>query len=630
MRKPLWIGVLVIVALMVALNLEFNQVEDRPISKTSLHAQMKRPVVKLTEEYAGSDSCRKCHARSHATWHASYHRTMTQVPDADNVVADFHDVSLDLHGQSYILSNTGDDYWVELNAPDWNSTTVRPPRVKRQITLMTGSHHEQDFWFETPHGRTIQRLPFVYRIEEQEWYPDTSVLMTPPEAPSGFGNWNVVCIQCHTTLGRPHVTPFSPVAKTEVVEFGISCEACHGPGAAHVERYQTRADHPEVAADWKSRDQIINPGQLDHRRSSEVCGQCHSISLLSDEDSVRWASHGFRFRPGQKLDDTRIVVQPGITDEDPTLQQLIQDEPNYMDDRFWSDGMVRVVGREYTGLIASPCFQRGTMSCLSCHELHPAENDPRPLEEWADDQLRFDRNSDRACLQCHTEMEEQLVAHTHHAADSEGSRCYNCHMPPTTYGLLKAVRSHQIDSPSLAPTLKAGRPNACNLCHLDKTMSWVNEALVDWYGQEQQVLTSAQSNIPASVLWTLQGDAGQRALIAWAMAWAPAQTAAGTDWQARILAPLLDDPYDVVRFIVGRSLRSLPGFDEFEYDFLAAPEVRQGVSQQTIEVWESQRKQSGLPVDLSDLLQTDSADSLSEFLETLLRKRDDRRVELAE
>jgi hypothetical protein len=118
--------------------------------------------------------------------------------------------------------------------------------------------------------------------------------------------------------------------------------------------------------------------------------------------------------------------------------------------------------------------------------------------------------------------------------------------------------------------------------------------------------------------------------MGWAMAWAPAQTAAGTDWQARILAPLLDDPYDVVRFIVGRSLRSLPGFDGFEYDFLAAPEVRMDVSQQAIEVWESQRKQAGLPVDLSDLLQTDSADTLSELVKTLLRDRDDRRVELAE
>ena len=59
-------------------------------------------------------------------------------------------------------------------------------------------------------------------------------------------------------------------------------------------------------------------------------------------------------------------------------------------------------------------------------------------------QLKPKMDSDTACLQCHKDMSARLVAHTHHAADSSGSRCYNCHMPYTSYGLLKALRSHRI------------------------------------------------------------------------------------------------------------------------------------------------------------------------------------------
>ena len=35
------------------------------------------------------------------------------------------------------------------------------------------------------------------------------------------------------------------------------------------------------------------------------------------------------------------------------------------------------------------------------------------------------------------------------------------------------------------------------------------------------------------------------------------------------LAEVLDDPYSGVRFIAGRSLRRIPGFEDFDYDYVA-------------------------------------------------------------
>ena len=76
------------------------------------------------------------------------------------------------------------------------------------------------------------------------------------------------------------------------------------------------------------------------------------------------------------------------------------------------------------------------------------------------------------------------------------------------------------------------------------------------------------------MLWLLKGDAGQRALVAWHFGWEPAQQASKTDWMAPYLGHLLADPYAAVRYIAHHSLRDLPGFTDFAYDFTGPPEAR--------------------------------------------------------
>ena len=105
------------------------------------------------------------------------------------------------------------------------------------------------------------------------------------------------------------------------------------------------------------------------------------------------------------------------------------------------------------------------------------------------------------------------------AADSSGSRCYNCHMPHTTFGLLHAMRSHQVSSPNVRESIDHGRPNACNLCHLDQTLSWTAKKLHEWYQQPVPELSEDDNTIAAAVQWLVKGDAGQRALLAWGMGW---------------------------------------------------------------------------------------------------------------
>jgi hypothetical protein len=226
-------------------------------------------------------------------------------------------------------------------------------------------------------------------------------------------------------------------------------------------------------------------------------------------------------------------------------------------------------------MIDSPCYQRGELSCLSCHAMHKQADDARSTRQWADDQLKPAMDGDAACVQCHTELAEDVTAHTHHAKGSPGSECMNCHMPHTSYGLLKAMRSHQVSSPSAQSTLDSGRPNACNLCHLDRTLGFTADALSRFWHVPAPPLDDDRRALAESVVTLLRGDAAQRALYAWAMGWKPAQQASGSRFIAPWLALAMDDPYDAVRFIAGRSLRTLPGYAGFAFDSVPAAETRE-------------------------------------------------------
>jgi hypothetical protein len=217
--------------------------------------------------------------------------------------------------------------------------------------------------------------------------------------------------------------------------------------------------------------------------------------------------------------------------------------------------------------------------------MHRSRDDARPFEEWAEDQLGAGMRGDGACLQCHPAYAdgEQLTRHTHHALKSSGSRCTNCHMSYTTWGLLGAIRSHTVDSPDVATTIATGRPNACNQCHLDRTLSWTARTLHDWYDIPEPDMSEDERTVAASILWALSGDAVQRALMAWSMGWEPARQVSGNHWMVPYLATLLADPYDAVRYNAQRTLRSYPEYRTLTADSLrGATKAQQNRMMQTI------------------------------------------------
>lgn len=537
--------------------------------------------------YVGSERCRGCHEQKHASWYRSFHRTMTQRVRPESVLADFGDVRLPLSDGVYRLTRRGDQIYATL-----------PDGVERRIAQSTGSHHYQLYWYETGVGRELALLQAAWLISEGRWVPRSSLFLAPPENEQVPRVWNHNCLQCHATDAQPAYRPRADgraVAETRVGELGIACEACHGPGREHVET--------QAAAD------VVHPGRLPAERSAEVCGQCHSVNTpYTQEAWADWLLDGPSFRPGDRLADSRYLADRATLSRSPLMTAWTEQDPKSFDTWFWPDGEVRVAGREFSALRRSPCYRGGGISCLSCHSPHA--DDP-------DDLLTVPRDGDEGCTQCHDGFVEpkRLEAHTRHRADSAGSRCYNCHMPNTVYGLLKATRSHEITNPTVASDLRAGRPNACSLCHSDRPLGWVGERLAEWYGASSPKLSEEQQTVAAGPLGLLTGDAGQRALWAWHFGWRPARQAAGTSWQGPLLAATLDDPYAVVRAIAARSLRTLPGYEAVRFDFVAPEAERAAAAKRARAIQPSGDPPATVPLDR---------------IEELLRRRDDRPVVLAE
>ena len=555
--------------------------------------QVHVPQQEKHDGFVSSSECRDCHRREFHTWHDSYHRRMTQPATVEGIVGNFDGQVLTNHalGTSIQLKQEQDRHYFRIMAEHG-----KPDRGPwREVVLTTGSHHTQVYWYPTRVGNTLGMMPFEFLKETKQWIPREAAFLMPPEQrfESEIGRWNDGCINCHTTGPHSGGLENTSVYNSKVGEFGIACEACHGPGERHVAlQRKAKADGVELAP---ADDPIVNPVELTHQRSSEVCGRCHSIPYDRRLDLTKPD-----YRPGEELNKKRFVVTHGNRkgiDEflrlSPRHQMLAEDIALDLKFSFWPDGMVRLAGREFVGLINSPCHKEGTMSCFSCHTMHQSSGDERPAPEWADDQLKEGMRGNKACTQCHESASYDSEKHTHHRNGSVGSNCYNCHMPHTSYGLLKAVRSHTVTSPSAKETVEFKRQNACNICHTDKSLGWTARHMKEWYGTDEPELTKDQQELSAVVMASLKGDAIDRASAAWYLGWAPAQKASGTDWIPPVLAVLMEDNYDVVRFMAHRSLKTILGYEDTEFDYVSSKPERAAAIAMVRAKWTTEKRRAG-------------------------------------
>ena len=255
------------------------------------------------------------------------------------------------------LTRRGREFWAEFDDPDGNGAGA-PPRIARQIVMLTGSHQQQVYWYRTTQNRIIGQLPGMYLVDERRWIPRRAAFLRPPpeHGYSETGRWNAVCIDCHATNGDRRLNAIlgsqpldTIVADTKVAEFGIACEACHGPGEPHLRANRNPLRRYQLHFTGAPDSSIVKPTRLDPRLASQVCGQCHGTSIRYERAGVQPAGSPLPYRPGRDLDETFFVLQPAKNSDVPLMRTILESDPAAIRDSFWSDGMVRVSGASTTG-----------------------------------------------------------------------------------------------------------------------------------------------------------------------------------------------------------------------------------------------------------------------------------------
>lgn len=604
--------------------------------------------------FATSVRCQECHREQYDSWHNSYHRTMTATADSVHVKGRFDGQTIRVDGYDCIPSQDGPHFQMTLVNPAWEAQQRQrggdprsvddPPQQTYQIGRVIGSHHQQVYLSQGPDGGW-HTLPLVWDIVRDRWITRKSSFLAPP-GDSLYHNtklWNNGCIFCHNTGPRPGLqVETSPLGTSytwdsRVAELGIACEACHGAAAGHVEHQLARRDPSRSTAEAgpsagsgdgaqggtsSHTAAIVQPATLPQEQAVLVCARCHGKMVASAEFDRACLVDGDFFEPGNP-DYPERYDQPQLTGDQPF-------DESRQGQYFWSDGTPRTTALEYQGMTASQCYLNGQMTCFSCHSMHaPHDGDP-------DDQLRFNDDPasgaammDRACTQCHPALTDPtaLAAHTHHPPQSSGSRCYNCHMPYQAYALHKRVRSHRITVPSATVTREHGVPNACNQCHVDRSLTWTADVLTGWQHDTDPALTETDE-IPIVIEHALAGHALQRALAFEQLGDSDSFPLAGAEWRSRILIAGLSDPYESVRLLAWQALQQLPGFADGSFDFIADEQTRQEQVRVLVQLQNRLQTQSSR-AQLASLLHVEP-EQIPQAIERLLQRQNSVRISINE
>jgi predicted CXXCH cytochrome family protein len=483
--------------------------------------------------YVQSGTCVRCHPSRHASWERTYHRTMTQEAGPQAVQGDFDDARYTFDGVESRFTREGDRFFVETLGPDGR-------RGRFAVAMTVGSRRFQQY--VSRFGDRNLRLPLAWNVEERRWFHLNGGFLTPDQTDFSAHTslWDGNCIFCHNVKARPGYDWAKGRFDSRVEEHGVACEACHAPGGEHVARNTNPLRRYLLHYTGRSDPTIVNPRRLAPLRRTQVCGHCHGQRVPRPLDRIReFMSEGDPYVPGEDLSSYTEPIrrETRVQGLDVAL-------------RFWGDGTPRLTAYEYQGVLLSGKHDQGDLSCLSCHAAH--SGDPKGM-------IEPEMRGPRGCVQCHESVGRHVQLHTRHDPTGPGSDCYACHMPRMVYGLLETHPSHRIQSPEPARAWRHDMPEACTLCHLDRSAPWAAREWSRLFAKElpTDVPAGAAFALPESVRVLAGGDVVQRVVALRSMTEERSYT---RDARARLwIVPLLlfglEDDYAAVRHFAWRGLR---------------------------------------------------------------------------
>jgi tetratricopeptide (TPR) repeat protein len=437
-KKPLIIMALAVTAITAT----FIGFRDRPAPKpnppaVTTVAPILAPEDEVHAKYAGSESCKKCHAAEFEKWHPSNHGRAERMVTKDEDHNAFEPKQTLTHGKDTSEAFVDADGLAKI-------LTVGLDKKRRAypVVRVIGNNPLRQFLIPAPGGR-MQTCDVSLDPAKNEWF---DVYGEEERTPGDWGhwtgqgmNWNAMCAACHNTRLRKNYEPQTNSYHTSMAEMSVGCESCHGPMKDHVEWQEKPPVHAkkDPTITKFNRDQVM-----------ETCAACHARRAELTGDLI----------PGESFFDHFSLT---VTDET---------------DIYHPDGQVRDENYEFASFLSSRMHHAG-VRCVDCHDPHSNKNIVK---------------GNQLCMNCHTAPRPDFptapvidpTAHSHHGADSTGNQCISCHMPVTTYMQRHPRHDHSFSIPDPKLTKEFGVPNACNKCHTDKDADWAIEANRKFYGEK--------------------------------------------------------------------------------------------------------------------------------------------------
>lgn len=397
------------------------------------------------DRYIGSDACEPCHTTIYHTWSRSTHCRTMMCADPTAIVGDFSPSGVTYEYQGKVTKMVRGPEGFSMVVPEPDGTPV-----SYTIETTVGIRDQQAYLTKFPDGR-YQILPTAWDIRRQTWFDASEGIVLPQHAERSRGaydwknigrTWNAQC-DCHLSGLERNYDPVSNTYASTWRSLDIDCESCHGPGQAHTRLRTIKRLRPRVADDTS----LVSYEKLSPRVQVEICAQCHAH---------------------------RDVVAAGYDAGDEFTEFF--DMALLDHDMVMPDGRYAALMYEVLGLMQSPCFTHGGITCMHCHDAHGSglKNDLRPFSHPND-----------MCRPCHVRIVEDPRAHTFHRPDSTGNDCRACHMQALDGARLK-LPDHSLSLPVPENTALFGSPNPCTSCHMDSTTAWAVATLDRWYGKDRR------------------------------------------------------------------------------------------------------------------------------------------------
>jgi len=407
--------------------------------------------------YAGSPSCQACHQGHYQNWKKTLHSKMFRpVKSPEDIQGDFSTpnplVTFDKSEIKFVVGNK------------WEQVYARK---------LDGEYYP---------------LPAKWMITTQKWV--SMKLTSEKDTPM-----SKTCNGCHTTGFDPSTFEFS--------EFGIGCEACHGPGKKHAVNQQKVSSKACILCHRGS----AGPLSIIRSVDSTVCGQCHSRghSARKQPEKVNFR-FPLNYQPGQPLPKNFVPLAPK------------QDLKRKF---WWGNGVAKNRHQEYadwqnsghskalTNLLTKTDHSRGEKqdSCLVCHsaDYRSAKGSNKPTLHTAKQGItcvvchephgagsKVDAlpKGTAGCGGCHIDSmasKERKTGKSHYPCPNGAPTCVGCHMPVIVKtGGTFTLHSHAFSILSPTKAKEQGSPSSCQNggCHLDKPVEWAIQAYTDFYGNK--------------------------------------------------------------------------------------------------------------------------------------------------